>query len=180
MTDLKRMIVFHVNSVTADIFVDGKEGFDPTVIKAHSSRQVTVVHFIFIFFKVQTQHSEVCPMIPKCYYQTTRVQNRFLLIFYHFFCSPHFLVCNIHSWTLWHLACVVIFKFFVYHFVNDICWDSGMKLAETVNHVSIPSVAANTVVHDGKPLDTHKNSVPEDANRLVDVPINSAATAEKT
>lgn len=93
--DLKRMIGFHVNSVTADIFVDGKEGFDPTVIKALSSR------------------------------------------------------------------------------------DSFMKLAETVSHVSTPSVAANTVAHDGKPLISYKNSVPEDANRLVDVPINSAATAEK-
>ncbi|XP_073145679.1 uncharacterized protein [Henckelia pumila] len=93
--DLKRMIGFHVNSVTADIFVDGQKGFDPTVIKAHSSR------------------------------------------------------------------------------------DSGLKLAETVNHVSTPSVAANTVVRDGKPLDSRKNSVPDDATRLVDVPINSSATDEK-
>ncbi|KAI3464217.1 hypothetical protein Pfo_020880 [Paulownia fortunei] len=36
--DLKRMIDFHGNSVTADIFVDGKEGFDHDAMKVHASR----------------------------------------------------------------------------------------------------------------------------------------------
>ncbi|KZV32786.1 hypothetical protein F511_23698 [Dorcoceras hygrometricum] len=61
----------------------------------------------------------------------------------------------------------------------DISRDSGLKLAETVDHVSTPSVAANTVVHDDKPWDFHKDSEPDDADRLIDVPINSVATAEK-
>ncbi|KAL2533002.1 MuDR family transposase [Abeliophyllum distichum] len=37
--DLKRMIDFHGHSVTADIFVNGKEGFDRDAIKIHSSRE---------------------------------------------------------------------------------------------------------------------------------------------
>ncbi|KAK6153290.1 hypothetical protein DH2020_012929 [Rehmannia glutinosa] len=36
--DLKRMIDFHGNSVTVDIFVDGKEGFDHDAMKVHTSR----------------------------------------------------------------------------------------------------------------------------------------------
>ncbi|KAG8388477.1 hypothetical protein BUALT_Bualt02G0129800 [Buddleja alternifolia] len=36
--DLRRMIDFHGNSVTADIFVDGKEGFDHDAIKVHTNR----------------------------------------------------------------------------------------------------------------------------------------------
>ncbi|GFP99092.1 hypothetical protein PHJA_002053100 [Phtheirospermum japonicum] len=35
--DLKRMIDFHENSVTADIFVDGKVGFDHDAVKVHTS-----------------------------------------------------------------------------------------------------------------------------------------------
>lgn len=41
--DLKRMIEYHVNSVTADIFVNGKEGFDHDAVKVHTSRYGTVV-----------------------------------------------------------------------------------------------------------------------------------------
>lgn len=38
--DLKRMIDFHVNSVTADIFVDGRGGFDHDAMRVHASRYV--------------------------------------------------------------------------------------------------------------------------------------------
>ncbi|CAI9766484.1 unnamed protein product [Fraxinus pennsylvanica] len=37
--DLKRMIDFHGHSVTADVFVNGKEGFDRDAIKIHASRE---------------------------------------------------------------------------------------------------------------------------------------------
>ncbi|KAL0385232.1 UNVERIFIED_CONTAM: hypothetical protein Sradi_2917500 [Sesamum radiatum] len=40
--DLNRMIDFHGNSVTAEIFVDGNEGFDHDAIKFHASRYVTL------------------------------------------------------------------------------------------------------------------------------------------
>ncbi|KAL6549526.1 hypothetical protein OROHE_008643 [Orobanche hederae] len=40
--DLKRMIDFHGNSVTADIFVDGKKGFDRDAMKVHASRSSDV------------------------------------------------------------------------------------------------------------------------------------------
>lgn len=44
--DLKRMIDYHGNSVTADIFVDGKEGFDHDAVSVHASRYATVVHVV--------------------------------------------------------------------------------------------------------------------------------------
>ncbi|CAA2941278.1 uncharacterized protein LOC111410698 [Olea europaea subsp. europaea] len=40
--DLKRMIDFHGHSVTADVFVNGKEGFDRDAIKIHASRENVV------------------------------------------------------------------------------------------------------------------------------------------
>lgn len=41
--DLKRMIDYHENSVTADIFVNGNVGFDHDALKAHTSRYATMV-----------------------------------------------------------------------------------------------------------------------------------------
>lgn len=41
--DLKRMIDYHGNSVTADIFVNGKEGFDHDLYKVHTGRYARVV-----------------------------------------------------------------------------------------------------------------------------------------
>lgn len=44
--DLKRMIDFHGNSVTADIFVNGKEGFDHEAAQEFIGRYVKVVHIV--------------------------------------------------------------------------------------------------------------------------------------
>ncbi|KAI5679718.1 hypothetical protein M9H77_00945 [Catharanthus roseus] len=40
--DLKRMLDFHGNSITADLFLTGKEGFDRESLKVHSTRGVNV------------------------------------------------------------------------------------------------------------------------------------------
>lgn len=45
--DLKRMIDFHGHSVTADVFVNGKEGFDRDAIKIHASRYMSEVHLVY-------------------------------------------------------------------------------------------------------------------------------------
>lgn len=90
--DLKRMIDYHVNSVTADIFVNGKEGFDHDAVKVHTS-------------------------------------------------SEH---------------------------MNDTCRDSGVKLAETVNHIPAPSADASLIVSNLKNLACHVTTSP-----------NAAAAADK-
>lgn len=48
--DLKRMIDYHGNSVTADIFVNGKDGFDHDAYKIHMSRYTSMVLLSFNFF----------------------------------------------------------------------------------------------------------------------------------
>ncbi|KAH6803348.1 hypothetical protein C2S51_034794 [Perilla frutescens var. frutescens] len=77
--DLKRMIDYHGNSVTADIFVNGKEGFDHDAVKVQASR------------------------------------------------------------------------------------DSGVKLAETVNHIPAPTAAASPIASNLKNLACHANTSPDAA-----------------
>ncbi|XP_051117000.1 uncharacterized protein LOC127241819 isoform X2 [Andrographis paniculata] len=84
--DLKRMLGFHENSVTADIFVDGKEGFDHDAAKLESSR------------------------------------------------------------------------------------DSSVKLAETVNHISIPASASTLVADNVKSPDCHTDASPDDTEPPVCIP----------
>lgn len=43
--DLKRMIDFHGNSITTDVFVMGKQGFNHDILSRHASRYLFQVHF---------------------------------------------------------------------------------------------------------------------------------------
>lgn len=46
--DLQRMIDFHGISVTADIFVNGKEGFDRDALKVQESRYMFELHLVIL------------------------------------------------------------------------------------------------------------------------------------
>lgn len=50
--DLKRMLDFHANSVTAEIFVSGNRGFDCSVLSASTKRYFLFIEYvcIFVFF----------------------------------------------------------------------------------------------------------------------------------
>lgn len=61
--------------------------------------------------------------------------------------------------------------------MNDTFRDSGVKLAETVNHISAPSTAASPVVNTLKNPACHANTSPDDPNPPVYAPTGSTAAA---
>lgn len=62
--DLKRMLDFHGNSITADLFLTGKEGFDRESLKVHSTRYFHRPRFLGYFSSFTIFQRKIIIVMP--------------------------------------------------------------------------------------------------------------------